>query len=68
MAGERKPHFEKVGLILAVSAFGLFMAAGFVWARRPMDEVLNEAVVMLLAITAAIELGLAMFFFWKALR
>lgn len=66
MAGDRQPHFAKVAMILAVSAFMLFLAAGFVWVQQPLDDVLNEAVVIMLTLVATTELGLAMFFFRKA--
>ncbi len=66
MAGDRRPHFAKVAMILAVSAFLLFMGAGFVWAQQPLDAVLNEAVVILLALVGTTEVGLAMFFMRKA--
>lgn len=65
MKGDTGSHFTRVAVILALSAFLLFLGAGFVWARQPMDAQLNEAVVILLALVAASELGLAMFFFRK---
>lgn len=66
MAGEMRPHYRRVALIMAASAFVLVMAAGFVWARQPLDAALNEPLVVLLAIVAAAEMALALWFFGRA--
>lgn len=66
MAGEMTPHYRRVGLIMAASGILLLVVAGFVWALQPLAAALNAAVTTMLAILAAAEMGLALWFYRRA--